>query len=172
MILTLSELKQQFPDKTDFELSSRESAIECFIRSYTNNHFQQRLVRFYADIVGGVVQGASAYINVGDTVEISTSINNGIYTVTAITADTMTLDGDIFDCANNLFTKIIYPPDVKMGALNLLKWEFEQREKVGVKSESISRYNVTYYDNDANNTVNGYPAALMGFLKPYCKARF
>ena len=31
---------------------------------------------------------------------------------------------------------------------------------------------VTYYDQDASNTVMGYPVSLLGFLKPYRKARF
>ena len=50
-----------------------------------------------------------------------------------------------------------YPMDVK---------------KVGIASESISRHSVTYVDQTGTNTVMGYPVALMGFLKPYKKARF
>lgn len=65
-----------------------------------------------------------------------------------------------------------YPMDVKMGVVNLLKWELERRDKVGVASESISRHSVTYVDQTGENTVMGFPVALMGFLKPYMKARF
>ena len=65
-----------------------------------------------------------------------------------------------------------YPMDVKMGVVNLMKWELGMREKVGVASESISRHSVTYVDQTGTNTVNGYPVALMGFLKPYKRARF
>ncbi len=65
-----------------------------------------------------------------------------------------------------------YPMDVKMGVVNLLKWEFDMRNKVGIASESISRHSVTYVDQTGANTVIGYPVALMGFLKPYKKARF
>ena len=46
------------------------------------------------------------------------------------------------------------------------------RDKVGIKSETLSRHSVTYYDQDAGNQVMGYPASLMGFLSPYIKARF
>ncbi len=77
---------------------------------------------------------------------------------------------------------IAYPADVKMGVVNLMKWElgnFEcatgfanSREKVGIASESVSRHSVTYTEMTAGNTIAGYPAALMGFLKPYMKARF
>ena len=65
-----------------------------------------------------------------------------------------------------------YPMDVKIGVVNLLKWEMTNREKVGVASETISRHSVTYVDQTAANTLMGYPAVLMGFLKPYKKARF
>ena len=65
-----------------------------------------------------------------------------------------------------------YPMDVKMGVVNLLKWELDMRDKVGVASESISRHSVTYVDQTGANTLMGYPVSLMGFLKPYKKARF
>lgn len=67
---------------------------------------------------------------------------------------------------------INYPADVKMGVVNLLKWEFTSRDKAGVASETISRHSVTYRSDTETNYLNGYPASLMGFLKPYMKARF
>lgn len=67
---------------------------------------------------------------------------------------------------------IIYPADIKMGAVNLIKWELGNREKVGVASESISRHSVTYFDMTGDNYIIGYPKALTGFLKPYMCARF
>lgn len=79
---------------------------------------------------------------------------------------------------NNNFRKyivdgeIVYPADIKLGVINLLKWELDMREKTGVESESISRHSVTYQAQDGTNTVMGYPASLMGFLKPYMKAQF
>ena len=65
-----------------------------------------------------------------------------------------------------------YPMDVKMGAVNLMKWELNNRDKVGIASESISRHSVTYVDQTGANTLMGYPVALMGFLRPYKRARF
>lgn len=67
---------------------------------------------------------------------------------------------------------IVYPPDIKMGVANLMKWELERREKVGLASESLSRHSVTFADQTGANTVMGYPLALMGFLAPYMRARF
>ena len=65
-----------------------------------------------------------------------------------------------------------YPADVKMGVVNLMKWELNNREKVGVSSETISRHSVTYFNQDGDNSVMGYPKSLLGFLRPYMRARF
>ena len=65
-----------------------------------------------------------------------------------------------------------YPMDVKMGAINMLNWDLENREKVGIQSETISRHSVTYFNMDGDNSTMGYPKSLLGFLKPYMKARF
>lgn len=65
-----------------------------------------------------------------------------------------------------------YPMDIKMGVVNLMKWELNNRDKVGVASETISRHSVTYFNMDAGNAVMGFPSSLLGFLKPYMKARF
>ena len=79
---------------------------------------------------------------------------------------------------NNNFKRVLernngeYPMDVKMGVINLMKWELNNRDKVGVASESISRHSVTYFDMSGDNSTMGYPKALLGFLKPYMKARF
>ena len=69
-------------------------------------------------------------------------------------------------------TKVEYPDDVQQGVIELMIWEVKNRQKVGIKSETLSRHSVSYYDQDANNQVMGYPVSLLGFLKPYIKARF
>ena len=78
---------------------------------------------------------------------------------------------------NNAFSRILaetgeYPADVKMGVVNLLKWELNNRAKVGVQSESISRHTVQYFDMGRDNSEMSYPVSLLGFLQPYCRARF
>lgn len=67
---------------------------------------------------------------------------------------------------------VVYPADIKMGAVNLMKWELNNRDKVGVSSETISRHSVTYFNMDGDNSIMGYPKSLLGFLRPYKKARF
>lgn len=67
---------------------------------------------------------------------------------------------------------VVYPADIKMGIVNMLKWDMENRDKAGIASETISRHSVTYVDQTSENTLIGYPVSLVGFLKPYRKARF
>ena len=46
------------------------------------------------------------------------------------------------------------------------------RSKTGIKSETLSRHSVTYYDMDHENSLDGYPASLVGFLEPYKQMRW
>lgn len=93
-------------------------------------------------------------------------------------AQLQALELSIKGYTNNSFKRVLeansgqYPMDVKMGVVNLLKWEMSNREKVGVQSESLSRHSVTYFNMDGDNSIMGYPRSLFGFLKPYMKARF
>lgn len=81
------------------------------------------------------------------------------------------LESAIRKYTNNQF-KDGFPPDVKLGAINMLKWDIESRDKVGIQSETISRHSVTYFNMDGDNSALGYPKSLTGFLKPYRKAQF
>lgn len=76
------------------------------------------------------------------------------------------LESAIRKYTNNQF-KDGFPPDVKMGAINMLKWDIESRDKVSIQSETISRHSVTYFNMDGDNSSLGYPKSLTGFLKPY-----
>ena len=111
---------------------------------------------------------------VGDTLQITESelMPGALVTVAAVSSDTITVNEGIYDESGVVITKVQYPQDVKMGVANLLKWELNNRDKVGVASESISRHSVTYFNMDGDNSSMGYPKALMGFLKPYRRARF
>lgn len=75
-----------------------------------------------------------------------------------------------------------YPPDVQMGAINMLKWQLRNdaqnngniSNKV-IQSETLSRHTVTYATDgteSAIDTLTGVPQKLSAFLKPYMKARF
>jgi len=175
MICTLETLTSMdvFTGQDTTVLQRKLEAVEKLIRAYTNNNFQVRAVRFKAPSNGTLLAGSSPYLKVGDTVEISKSgVNDGLYVIQGITEDGITVDKDLFTVDSNLVTLVKYPADVVEGVINLLTWEVENRQKVGIKTETISRHSVTYYEQDANNQVMGYPVSLLGFLQPYIKARF
>ena len=168
-IVSLPEFKGQ---DTNI-LQQKLNALELLIRKYTNNNFQNRLVRFTGNSLGNRILGCHQFLTVGDTLQISESaVNDGLYVVTEISDDYTRIDKELFTVDHNLCTKVEYPEDIKIGIINLLKYEIDMRDKVGIKSESISRHSVTYYDQDSSNQVMGYPVSLLGFLEPYKKARF
>lgn len=157
--------KEDIPENV---IKRKIAAIENLIRSETNNNFQRRELRFYAVSCGGKLLCTLPYfLQEEDTVEINDSVNEGLYTVTGSGGGTVSLDKQLYNAPENMVTKVVYPEDVKEGVLNLLQWEFKMRSKTGIKSESLSRHSVTYYDMDTENSADGYPVSLIGFLEPY-----
>lgn len=177
MIMTVAEYRSYFAtEESDPVLEARLQALELMIRAYTNNNFQNRAFRAVAVAVSEgnrLLLNAPNPFRVGDTLEITDcELNNGLVTVEEIDGNEIVVRECLNDEGGVVLTKVVYPNDIKMGIANLLKWEIDNREKVGVSSETISRHSITYFDQTANNSVMGYPASLMGFLKPYKKARF
>lgn len=168
MIMTVEEFRKYVPTAAGASndiLEGKLQAVELLIRKYTNNNFQDRNRRFCTGISDGAFTKTYPYIKEGDTVQISESkLNNGLY----LFSDDM----ELLDEEYCLVTKVVYPMDVKMGVANMLKWDIENRDKVGIQSETISRHAVTYFNMDGDNSTIGYPKSLIGFLKPYKKARF
>lgn len=177
MIISVDDAKRLVDFKglwTDEKIERKLRSIEQTIRAYTNNNFQDREYRRTADIIGGSLYvEALTPFDVGDTVQISeSSLNKGLFTVTTSEDSFFTVAEAVKDEKDVLVTKIHYPDDVIDCAINLLEWEVNNRGKVGVKSETLSRHSVTYFDLDNNNQVMGYPSSLLGCLKAYKKARF
>lgn len=178
MILTVSELRQYVEtDKSDQVLEAMLQALEQSVRAYTNNNFQSRAFRVIADAQGAsnrlIVHGYAPFV-VGDTLQITDAeyLQDALVTIKAIRDNDIETNEPLFDDPAVVLTKVVYPADVRMGVANLVKWELSRRDKVGISSETISRHSVTYFDMNGDNALMGYPQALMGFLKPYMKARF
>ncbi len=174
MIISVKEVKQFIktnePDKV---LREKLRALELLIRKYTNNNFQKRGIRFSCPVQEAKLYLSTGMLKAGDTVQVSESIyNNGVYVIKAIKDGFMETDKVLIDEPEVLVTKVEYPVDVVMGTVNMLKWDLENRDKVGIQSETISRHSVTYFNMDGDNSAMGYPKSLLGFLKPYMKARF
>lgn len=175
MIITVEEARKHIEGLsswTDEKIARKLKAIEQTIRSFTNNDFQDRAYKRTADIVGGsfLVGAANPFVE-GDTVQICYGLNKGLFTIDEATETSFTVDEKTVDEAAVTAIKIVYPEDVVDCCLNMLEWEFNNRAKVGIKSETLSRHSVTYFDLDSNNQVMGYPVSLLGALKAYKKAR-
>lgn len=176
MIISAEKLisyDESFADQDLDILQEKLDGIEVLIRKYTNNNFQNRNIRFSASSDGYILNGSSTFLKVGDTIQISQSgVNDGLYLVEGVGENQITVNKELFTVDHNLVTKVEYPVDILMGVVNLMKWEITQRDKIGIKSESLSRHSVTYFDLDANNQHLGYPVAMLGFLDLYKKVRF
>lgn len=176
MIMTVAELRRYVDtDETDQVLEVRLQALEGIIREYTNNNFQARAFRAVAVAASdnSLMINTTVPFAVGDTLQITESdlMPNSLVTIVSVDGNTVRVKEDLFDESGVVITKVKYPQDVKMGAVNLMKWELTQREKAGIASETISRHSVTYLSMEGENSVAGFPKSLMGFLKPYRKAR-
>ena len=177
MIMTVAELRQYITtDEVDQVLEAKLQALELLIRAYCNNNFQKRAFRSVAVAVSDgnrLITAASNPFKPGDTLQITDSeFNEGLVSVKAVTGEAITVKEDLIEESGVIITRVVYPPDVKIGCANLMKWELDNRDKVGVSSETISRHSVTYFDMTGDNSLMGYPKSLVGFLKPYKRARF
>lgn len=177
MIMTVAELRQFVTtDEEDQALEARLQALELLIRAYTNNNFQKRAFRAVAVAMADdnqlFLKGANPF-KTGDTLQITESeLNAGLVTVSTSRNDAITVKESLYDESGVVITKVVYPADVKLGVANMLKWQLENGDKVGVASETISRHSVTYFNMDGDNSTMGFPKAVLGFLRPYMKARF
>ena len=170
MIISVEEAKKYIDtDMQDAVLESKLQALELLIRRYTNNNFQDRRYRTIGDSYGKTIEVRDASLfSIGDTV----MVDSDLCVIEEINENVIKTNEMLFVADHCIVTKIVYPMDVKMGVVNMLKWDIENREKVCVQSETISRHSVTYFNMDGDNSTIGYPKILVGFLKPYMKARF
>jgi hypothetical protein len=166
------EMFAAFNDWTDERLTLKLNSIESAIRAYTNNNFQNRAYRNTAEINGGILYLTEKNsFEVGDTIEISYGKAKGLYTVKTASDNTVSVNEKIADTDGiSTVTKVEYPSDVIYCAINILEWEVNNRSKVGIQSETLSRHSVTYFNYD-NSNIMGYPSSLFGALQPYKKAR-
>ena len=184
MITSLVKAKQLLnvsDNSKDFEIEEKLKSLEITIRNLTNNKFLDKRIRSNSRLV---FNSQSKTINgdnfltkgfrKGDSIDIDECyLNKGIFTISDVTDSSITVVEELFDEDNiTLITKIVYPYDLIQGVIKLIQYDFKMSDKIGVKSESVSRYSVTYYDVNSTESIEGYPAALMKFLNKYKKLRW
>lgn len=171
MIISVENLKKQITTSdSDDLITMKLGAIEAVIRTYTNNNFQQREIRFAGRSEDMIVYGSPQFFAVDDTVQISGSgVNDGLYRITMVSDDHIEVDKPLMTTEFNLVTKIKYPPDVIQCAIDLYQWKQNRGAKVGIKSETLSRHSVTY--EDSATLFMGYPVGILNGLKLHKKVR-
>lgn len=185
MIITIDELRLYIDTgETDSVLEAKLQALENQIRRATNNNFQQRAFRRPANITDGLfIVEALTPFSVGETVQVSESgLNAGLYTVTEVMDSTFKVKEKVYDEESVLVTKVEYPMDVKLGAVDILKWQLKNAaansgdtSKKDIQSKTLSRYSVTYAADATETDIDenfGAPKKYTAFLKSYRKARF
>ena len=176
MIITLGDARAIDDSITQDDLD----ALEAACRSLTNNNFQNKHIRFKdIEFVGEnliAVKDPIVGIKTGDTIEVNYShYNDGLYVIESIDGKQITVQGTPFFVANtggSMLTLVQYPADIARGIKKLIAYDKKMASKIGIKSESISRMSITYYDVNASENIDGYPAAMVSFLKKYEKMRW
>ena len=175
MIISLEEALKLDADATQETCDG----LETMVRKLTNNNFQ--LIKFRIRglrLSGSTIKASSGRLDIfktGDTIEINgTDYNNGLYVVKSVSDDAITIRGDFITETNSgaIATKVSYPADVLTGIKKLVAYDAKMRDKAGIKSETVARWSVTYYDVTAAESSEGYPVSLLGFLDKYRKLRW
>ena len=186
MLMTVEDLRKYIAtEETDEMLAAKLKALELTIRKYTNNNFMVRGIRTAADAFNKTFTCKTVdNFKVGDTVQVSMSdlMDGLLCTIAKIEGNTITVNEDIYHEDDVLVTKVEYPEDVKMGAVNILKWQLSNdaaasgdKSAMPVQSETISRHSVTYAQDSTEADLDadfGVPKKHIAFLKAYHKARF
>ena len=175
MIISLDEAIKLDADATQETCDG----LETMVRKLTNNNFQ--LIKFRIrglQLSGSTIKASSGRVDIfktGDTIEINgTDYNNGLYVVESVSDGVITVRGDFITETNSgaIATKVSYPADVLTGIKKLIAYDAKMRDKAGIKSETVARWSVTYYDVTAAESSEGYPVSLLGFLDKYRKLRW
>lgn len=176
MILSLTEAQKLDPNIEQDDLD----AFEQSVRGLTNNNFQNTAVRANRISLEEPnlikLKGPIKGLRKGDTVEVNySSYNDGLYIVEEILEDSIKVAEESFleeSGRDLMITLVQYPADIKKGIKKLIEYDKKMANKVGIKSETISRMSTTYYDVTAAENTDGYPSNLLSFLKKYKKMRW
>lgn len=179
MIITIEDAKKIHEGIEQYDLDS----FEITIRALTSNNFQLTNIRCHKVSISesGLIEvniGTTKGLFVGDTVEINHSkYNNGLFVIKALEDHSITVDAEdkqMVDEVNAevIVTKVKYPDDVINGVRKLIQYDAKMGDKIGIKSQSVSRVSTTYYDVNSSENIDGYPSSLMSFLNKYRKMKW
>jgi hypothetical protein len=182
MIITLEDATNIDPNVTQGQLDAYETAI----RQLTANNFQVKGARFCGLKVSGLTftvdTGEVGILRKGDTLQVTDAgmFESALIAVESTSGVGITVTDKVNDGGklvdgeypHGFATLVRYPADVVEGMKRLVEYDRDMKGKLGIKSETISRMSTTYYDVNAAEAVDGYPASLMSFLRKYEKMRW
>ena len=168
---TLKNVYGVYKDENDNLVQAKLDGLESLIRLYTNNNFQNRNIRIECPSNDNYLIASPTYLKVGDTVQITNSkINDGLYVIKEISDNKIKLDKDLYNSDYNMVTKVEYPSAVISTLVNILSWDEKYGSKMGIQSESIGRHSVSYFSQNDQNSLGGYPIHLFNPLKQFMMA--
>lgn len=174
MIITLEDAQEVDSNITQDDLNAFEQAV----RAITHNNFQMKQIRHRIAFMNSktiTIDSEIEGVREGDTIEVNYSkFNDGLYVIDSFDGEEITVDTELFTETPKqaILTLVRYPSDISRGIKKLIEYDKKMTGKIGVKSEAISRMSTTYYDVNASDNTDGYPAALLSFLDKYKKMRW
>ncbi|MCL1949752.1 MAG: hypothetical protein FWF59_08475 [Turicibacter sp.] len=176
MIIPLEEALGINPKATQDDLDGLEQMIRGLTQNNFFNPYAQGLVGKLENNQIHLVSLAEG-IEVGDTVGIHGSrFNDGLYEVMGVQGRDISIGGRFKaetaqgGSQSPRVYLVEYPADIVRGVRELLRYDAKMADKVGIASEKISRWTVSY--NVGGDSEGGYPKELMQFLDPYRKLRW
>ena len=141
--------------------------VQDDVLSFLKNKFKTEIVisaKTISFLGNSILDSGSGFITAGfvpgNIVIQDSKLNDGFYTLSAALAGTLTVSETLTteSAANDIrITQVRYPLALEMIVANMIG--FAMSNKHGVKSESISRYSVSYA-NDVSSLINGYPDTI------------
>lgn len=153
-------------------------ALEQKVRTLTNNKFHHKHIKNHnLSFLDNQIITADELIGfkAGDRVEIvGTKFNDGLYNIISVSKNILIVDSELIDSTDKdaFVVKIDYPVDIANSLKEIIRYQAKMANKIGVKTEHVSRTSVTYYDVNSSDNVEGIPSSYWSFIRKYRKIRW
>lgn len=177
MIITTSNLKtllkitsSDYDSLIALEIPIAQEAILNYVKNKFKTDVYKRLNTI--SFLGNAILDSSSNLgdlNTGDYCIEGSNYNNGFVTVNAVSSGVLgTIETLETEATTDYITitRIKFPKELGLICAKMI--DYNLRTKHGIKSETFSRYSVTY-DNDGSTFLAGYPDSLISGLTKYKK---
>ncbi len=156
-----------------------------WLPNYLNNHFTNPNLYYQASTLSfdtlTITDTALQFIEEGfvDDMDIyvaASDSNDGHYTLDTVAAGTMSTVNDhtfTIEAARDsspFIFQVQFPKGLKSIVSNMIKYQIDQSNGGGAKSEKIGNYSISYGETPfAGSGASAYPSNIIGSLTPYRK---